>query len=333
MQGSTESVQTAIASGVKRNRQWKALVPIIIEEQGTALILFSILLFVSLLLLSFWSLKRLTKPLRDLAFSAEIIGKGSTAHIPVVSGGALGKLEQAMSSMQEELIKLRARAHAQGMETAWRDIARVMAHEIKNPLTPIQLTLDRIQERIDNGKNISPEELTKFVNRMGSQVTNLEQLVNDFRSFSKEPEPNCKPVQLLKCFEYLNQELGSIAVTIRGDSIAHADEHLLNRVLLNLWKNSLEAGATELNIVISEIEQYVDINLRDNGPGIPAADIERIWIPYFTTKKTGTGLGLPVVKRLVESMGGMISLRSSAESGIHGVETQIRLKKSNFSQN
>jgi two-component system nitrogen regulation response regulator NtrX len=92
-------------------------------------------LFITLLVLAFYALRRLTRPLRMLALAAEQIGKGIKASIPGGSAGALGKLEKSMAIMQEELLKLREQAHTQGMETAWRDIARVMAHEIKNPLT------------------------------------------------------------------------------------------------------------------------------------------------------------------------------------------------------
>jgi two-component system nitrogen regulation sensor histidine kinase NtrY len=79
------------------------------------------------------------------------------------SGGALGKLERAMESMQEELEKHREKARARGEETAWRDIARVMAHEIKNPLTPIQLTLDRVQEKLENGSMLTKDEIEKLL--------------------------------------------------------------------------------------------------------------------------------------------------------------------------
>jgi len=318
----------AIRISLERNRQWQALIPIIIEEQSFALILISIILFISLLLLSFWSLKRLTKPLKDLATAADNIGKGNNVSIKFNAGGALGKLEKSMITMQDELIKLRERAHTQGMESAWRDIARVMAHEIKNPLTPIQLTLDRIQDRLDCGSDLSKQEMLKFVNRISAQVITLEHLVNDFKSFAKEPEPVCTPVSLSECIKSISMDMsGFLETTLDHDAIVIADCHLLNRVFLNIWKNSYEAGATKISVTIEQLNSSIILRIVDNGSGIPPELIERVWIPYTTFKKGGTGLGLPVVKRLLESMGAVIEMKSSINKENHGVSIIIKFSK------
>lgn len=327
------SVKTSISIAIQRNRQWQALMPIIIEEQCTAMIILSLILFFSLLLLAFWTLRRLTRPLRMLAVAAEQIGKGKIALISGNSPGALGKLEKTMRIMQEELLKLRDRAHVQGMESAWRDIARVMAHEIKNPLTPIQLSLDRIQEKVDDGNEISKEELSRFVNRIGTQVASLERLVDDFRSFAREPEPQCIPVSVIETCKPLFKDLSTIELSVDGDAIIDADPHLLYRVFLNLWKNSLEAGATKIRLSVEKLTDRVQIEFVDNGSGIPEEDSERVWIPYFTSKKGGTGLGLPVVKRMLESMGMSITLQSSRDEASHGVTMIISCKHREDIQN
>lgn len=314
-----DSIKTVIGSAIQRNRQWQVLIPIIVEEQCIAMITLSLVLFFSLLVMAFWALRRLTRPLRMLAMAAEQIGKGMIVSIPGGSSGALGKLEKTMSIMQDELQKLRERAHTQGMETAWRDIARVMAHEIKNPLTPIQLTLDRIQEKVDGGCEINHQELNKFVNRIGAQVASLEKLVDDFRSFARQPEPQSVPVSVMEICKPLFKELGSVHLSIEGDAIINADPHLLYRVFLNLWKNSMEAGATSIRIIVEKLCDRIQISFIDNGPGIPAEISQKVWIPYFTSKKSGTGLGLPVVKRMLESMGMSIQLQSSSGQFDHGV--------------
>jgi nitrogen fixation/metabolism regulation signal transduction histidine kinase len=325
---SNEQSQKTIITSLQRNRQWQALIPIIIEEQSMAMILFAITLFVLLLLLSLLSLKYLTRPLRKLADAADKIGKGQTTPITTTEGGALGKLEFAMSGMQDELVKLRERARAQGMESAWRDIARVMAHEIKNPLTPIQLTLDRIQDRIDKNTPISSEDLTKFIERIGSQVVNLEHLVNDFRSFAREPEPIFSKVVLSKIIKSVSVDLrDSIATNIEGDTVLLTDPHLLQRALLNIWKNSLEAGATIIKVSIEDLQSITNLTIADNGCGIPPDKLEQIWIPYITFKKGGTGLGLPIVKRLFESLNASIELHSSTDSEKHGVTIKITFQK------
>ena len=317
-----------IAASLQRNRQWQALIPMLIDEQSRALLSFAVVLFVSLLFLAFWTLKRLTKPLRDLAAAAEEIGKGNPVAIRAQSGGALGKLEQRMVSMQDELYKLRERARIQGMESAWREIARVMAHEIKNPLTPIQLTLDRIQEKNEAGQTLTKEELAKFVNRIGSQVSSLERLVLDFRSFAKEPEPQCSLQSVRSCIETISSVMqDSLMTTISGDATVYADPHLLNRAFLNIWKNSLEAGASQMAVQIECQGERFLLRIRDNGPGIPQDTLDRVWVPYVTSKKGGTGLGLPVVKRIFESMGASVRIESSTGNRDHGVTTIITFNK------
>lgn len=319
-----DSVKAVIGSAIQRNRQWQVLIPIIIEEQCIAMIVLSFVLFVTLLVLAFYALRRLTRPLRMLALAAEQIGKGIKVFIPGGSAGALGKLEKSMAIMQEELLKLREQAHVQGMEAAWRDIARVMAHEIKNPLTPIQLSLDRMQEKMDDGCQIENGDLSRFVNRIGTQVINLEKLVDNFRSFAREPEPQCIEVSVKEICKPLFKELGTVDLSIDGDALITADPHLLYRVFLNLWKNSLEAGASKIRIIVEKISDKVQISFIDNGPGISEEVCERIWIPYFTSKKGGTGLGLAVVKRMLQSMGISIRLQSCTDQDKHGV-TMIML--------
>ena len=329
-----DSTDLSIAASLKRNRQWQALIPMIIEEQNTAMISLSVVLFFSLLFLAFWSLKRLTKPLRDLAGAAVEIGMGRKAVIRSLSSGALGKLESTMVSMQDELIKLRERARVQGMESAWREIARVMAHEIKNPLTPIQLTLDRIQEKTENGTELNTEDLTRFVDRIGLQVANLERLVNDFRSFAREPEPRCTLIQLRPGIELLASDMQqSIYTSIDGDAYVYADPHLLNRAFLNIWKNSMEAGASQIDVKIRLLEEKLELTISDNGPGIPGEQCEQVWVPYVTFKKGGTGLGLPVVKRLFESMNADIRMVSSTDCTDHGVTMIISFNRVELSAN
>jgi len=333
MKENNDSLTGIAASSLERNRQWKVFIPIIVEEQHTALVLLSVVLSFSLLLLAFWSLKRLTKPLRDLACAAEKIGKGQFAVIENQSGGALGMLEESMSSMQSELIKLRERARTQGMETAWREIARVMAHEIKNPLTPMQLTIDRLHEKLEQGIVIENQDMIKFLNRMESQVLNLERLVNDFRSFSREPEPQMCNVSLRSEIDIIASDQGfTLNTIIEGDADISADPKLLRRVFLNIWKNSFEAGATEIDVNISQSAQKVILIIKDNGCGIPPEHIEKVWIPYVTFKKGGTGLGLPVVKRMLEVMGATISLQSSTDEINHGVTIEITFQNSNCSE-
>jgi two-component system, NtrC family, nitrogen regulation sensor histidine kinase NtrY len=323
-----DTLNKRITFSIERNRQWRALIPYIVEEQSFAMLLIAIGLFAMLFCFAVWSLKRLTKPLKNLAAAADKIGNGIDVTIANNEGGALGKLELSMVTMQKELVKLREKAHAQGMENAWRDIARVMAHEIKNPLTPIQLTLDRITDRFENGGEISKDEIVRFVERISTQVGNLERLVNDFRSFAKDAEPSFTKFEISESINAIAEDMHNAIVTkCSGNAQIIADKHLVNQVFLNIWKNSIEAGAKTMLVDIKDLDNYVEIRICDDGCGIPQEHLERVWIPYITFKKGGTGLGLPVVKRLVESMNGSITLLSTTGENDHGVTLNIKFLK------
>ena len=156
--------------------------------------------------------------------------------------------------------------------------------------------------------------------RIGSQVANLERLVNDFRSFAKEPEPRLGVVDLRQIIEPVASDMREfIETSIHGYASVYADSHLLNRAFLNIWKNSMEAGASEINVTIEPANDKIKLVISDNGPGIPAERVGQVWIPYVTFKKGGTGLGLPVVKRIFESIGAETAMVTSTDDGDHGV--------------
>ncbi|MFP4417016.1 MAG: ATP-binding protein, partial [Chitinispirillaceae bacterium] len=313
------SIDTAVVNRIQRTRQWQAVMPIIVREQSQAIFCYAAALFITLLIVATWSARRLTRPLRDLSRAAALIGRGEKARIVQDATGALGILQKNMSGMQDELDMLRQKAKTQGMESAWRDIARVMAHEIKNPLTPIQLTLDRIQEKVIMQKPLAPEELQRFVGRISSQVGNLERLVNDFRSFAREPEAQIRQIPLHSAIGKIADDMkGSLQTYHDGQAVIAADPFLLNQVFLNIWKNAAEADADRIDTVITQTGFCTTLAIRDNGAGIAPEHLPRIWVPYETFKKGGTGLGLPVVKRLLEAMNAHVGLESFYNCENHG---------------
>jgi two-component system nitrogen regulation sensor histidine kinase NtrY len=319
----------SLVASVERNRQWQALIPILVREQRYAVLSFSLVLFLGLSAFAFWSLRRLTRPLRNLALAVKRIGRGERADVAVVSGGALGTVEAAVVSLQQELDVLRERARVQGMESAWQDIARVMAHEIKNPLTPIRLTLDTMEERCGTGQAVEAAALGEYLGRVNTQVDALERLVDQFRSFSREPDARPTRVRVRACIDAVAAGVAqSISTQSSGDGFVNADSHLVDQVLLNLWKNAMEAGAGTIRASVHDDGEWVRISVVDDGPGIPRDQLERVWLPYVTLKRGGTGLGLPVVRRLVETMGGSVSLRSPPDNADHGLCVLVRLPRS-----
>jgi len=261
-----------------------------------------------------------------LASTVSRIGNGEKVVIAARSGGALGRLERAVNSLQKELDLLRIQAQLKGMEKAWQDIARVMAHEIKNPLTPIRLTLDRMEEKAAAGDSIDAATSQKFCSRMADQVDALERLVNQFQSFSKEPDIRPLDTDIVAAIRGVADSMvDRIATSIDGSSTVRTDPYLFNQIVLNIWKNAMEAGASRVSVQITEASGVCSLTIKDNGPGIAPDLLEKIWLPYVSFKKGGTGLGLPVVKKLVETLGGTIRLTSRVEGSDTGLTLHLSI--------
>lgn len=312
----TEQEREVLKDHLERYRQTRVLIPIIVGEQQRLLTALSVGLFIIFILIAFWVLRYLTRPLKQLAAAVARIGKGDVVALSRHSGGALGIVEDSVINLQNELVTLREKERTLGMEAAWKDIARIMAHEIKNPLTPIRLTLDRMEEKAATGQTIPGDDLTRFLSRINTQIDMLERLVDQFRSFSRDPDVHLSHVNTTSLIHSIADTMSKqVTTTVYGVLILKSDPHLLQQIFLNLWKNSLEAGADRVRVTLSPGPDHATITIDDNGPGIAADNIDRIWLPYVTLKKNGTGLGLPVVKRLVETLGGTIKMSSAPDHG------------------
>ena len=216
---------------------------------------------------------------------------------------------------------------------AWGNLARKLAHEIKNPLTPIQLTIDRIKSKystkIDDKDKINFEENLKIIN---SQIKQIENLVNEFSDFARMPKPILKENDLVKIVNEtikLVSELDKdIKIKFKSNLekiILKSDKEQLSRVFFNLIKNSIESikqkeeknlnFQKEISIEIKENNDHINACIIDNGIGFKvfSDDIKNILNPYFTTKKNGTGLGLSIVNKIVNDHNGKIKFISINE--------------------
>ncbi|MAM60168.1 PAS domain-containing sensor histidine kinase [Maritimibacter sp. UBA3975] len=217
---------------------------------------------------------------------------------------------------------------------AWGDVARRIAHEIKNPLTPIALSAERINRkygRMMEGENAEKlEELTGTIVR---QTDILRRIVDEFSKFARMPEPEKKPTDLAKLLRdaVVLQEAGQEAVTFAADIPAGAlpaelDESMIGQAFTNLIKNAGEAIETlqekgapdghspEIRVALTIEGEQARITIADNGVGLPA-DRARLFEPYVTTRDKGTGLGLPIVKKIIEEHGGTLALTDAPDFG------------------
>ncbi len=225
---------------------------------------------------------------------------------------------------------------------AWRDVARRIAHEIKNPLTPIQLSAERLQRRYR--KQVPEEDVETFdkcVSTIVRQVSDIGRMVDEFSSFARMPQPKIEPVGMTELIQNVvfAQRVASPSVVIEfthpdSDVRADCDERLAAQALTNIVKNSAEsvtarmdsmAGTKQtgrIQLTLKKADGFAEITIQDNGLGWPLANRERLTEPYMTTREKGTGLGLAIVKRVMEDHRGRLELDQPGD----GIGAIVRLK-------
>ena len=228
---------------------------------------------------------------------------------------------------------------------AWESIARKLAHEIKNPLTPIQLTIDNLKSKYLTEVDTNIKE--KYLNNLqtiNKQIKQIENLVNEFSDFARMPKPLFKKNDLIEIIKSNIDLLKKIDISIKinfknsNEKIFFlSDYEQLSRVFLNLIKNSIESihekvkKASNINkiidIEITEIRDYITINIIDDGIGFSNIDAKELIKPYFTTKQKGTGLGLSIVNKIINDHNGSIEFKNSH----NGAKVKIILNKTNVS--
>ncbi|WP_439155869.1 ATP-binding protein [Yoonia sp.] len=209
---------------------------------------------------------------------------------------------------------------------AWGDVARRIAHEIKNPLTPIQLSAERIKRKFGTRVGADADKLEQMTDVIVRQTNDLRRIVDEFSKFARMPEPQLKMCDLTKLLRdaVALQRAGQPDVKIRADLpeesiLAEVDGTMISQALTNLIKNAGEATETfretrdtpeyraEIHVGMTRVDGHVTITIQDNGVGLPE-DRARLFEPYVTTRDKGTGLGLPIVKKIIEEHAGTLTL-------------------------
>lgn len=209
---------------------------------------------------------------------------------------------------------------------AWREVARGIAHEIKNPLTPIQLNTQRLKKKFKEGSSDFTEVFDESTDVIIQEVEGLKKLIDEFSKFARMPEPNPKPYKLHRIIDdtlalYKDIRKG-IKFLINYDSkidIINVDHEQFKRVFINLIENSIDAvngnGIIEINTSLTKDSKTVRIEVKDNGIGIPDENKDKLFLPYFSTKKKGSGLGLAIANRIVVDHDGIIRIEDNQPRG------------------
>ncbi len=237
----------------------------------------------------------------------------------------IGLLISEYNSMLLKLEQNRAALSRSEKESAWREMAKQVAHEIKNPLTPMKLKIQHLQ-RSWNEKNSQAEEQTiKGLQSLLDQVNILSEIASSFAVFAKMPIPKNEPFDLsnvLKSTVNLYNNTHDVHVDIKveeGTFMIDGDQQLMGAIFTNLIINAIQSVPYErkpkVAFFLSKVEQKVLVEIKDNGTGIPETIKDKIFLPNFSTKETGSGIGLAVAKRGVEHAGGQIWFETKTGEG------------------
>ncbi|HMA93694.1 MAG TPA: ATP-binding protein [Polyangiaceae bacterium] len=333
-----------------------------LQDEKTYIQAFSVLLVLTVLIaatVGFWLARGPTVRLTALAGALHRVATGDLS-VRVAEGGQdeIGDLARALNRMVAEVETSRARIEYLQRIGAWQEMARRLAHEIKNPLTPIQLAVQEVHRRCPEDHPQFRHLVDETLHIVEDEVETLRHLVSEFSNFARMPQAQ---LQLNDLGEFLRQHRGRLALEEdestsedAGESIepslaaaevtvetppepsyAFFDSHMLKRALINLVHNAVQAiagtGRESGRVTIRLSDgggEFWSLDVEDNGPGIPEELQPVVFDPYVTTKRTGTGLGLAIVKKVIMEHGGAIVV---SRSKLGGARMQIRIPKAGSS--
>ena len=270
--------------------------------------------------------ERIADPVNRLTRATRRLARGDLdARVAATSSDELRRLVEDFNSMAADLQRQRAELERTHRLEAWAEMARQVAHEIKNPLTPIQLNAEHLRRvHADRGEPLSPV-LQECVATILHQVTLLRQIASEFSSFASSPTARRTTVDVTELLRDivtpyragLNDRIQFDVDLSAAIPPVHVDRTLIARALTNIIENALHAmpGKGSLQVRADHRDGQVRISVADTGVGMDEEALARAFEPYFSTKATGTGLGLPIARRNVELNGGTIAVTSARGRG------------------
>jgi len=287
----------------------------------TFLISYTPMLLLSLVAGWYFSL-RITAPLEELAIGARKLSAGKWEHrVAIRAKDEIGQVGNAFNQMVDDLKRQQEQVIGLEKMAAWREIARVLAHEIKNPLTPMQLMVRQIQDEYNGQDETYRQTLAEGCKIIDEEIEKLRQLVREFSDFARMPELHPALGSLNELATEAARLYAQRPVKLQLDPALpkfNFDWDAARRVLINLIENAMQASAAAqvtVRTFQAPQENVIAIAVEDTGAGIPPENLGRIFEPYFSTKKSGMGLGLAIVKRIVEEHGGTIMVSSEIGRG------------------
>ena len=278
---------------------------------------------------SLWITSRISRPVERLAAAAKDVAAGNwDAHVEAASSDELGDLARSFNYMTQQLCEQRERLVQSERVAAWRELARRLAHELKNPLFPLQLTV----ENMIKARKLAPGEFDEIfresTDTLTAEIANLKNIIGRFSDFSKMPRPHLEEMDVADILRKVAALHEPVIAQHQPPIVFHcelpnaplpltADPELLHRAISNLVLNAIDAmpqGGT-LKLSAQARNSAVELRVSDTGTGMTPEECERLFTPYYTTKQHGTGLGLAIVQSIVSDHGGTIRVESTPGSG------------------
>jgi nitrogen fixation/metabolism regulation signal transduction histidine kinase len=290
--------------------------------------------------IAFWTStlisKGITNPINRLIAGTKQVARGNLNYrVDVDTNDEFAILADYFNRMTEDLKRSTEELKRAEKMAVWQEVAQKLAHEIKNPLTPIQLCAQRLQRRYNSNQEGFSEVLSQCTQTIIDEVEGLRRLLDEFSKLAKLPAPQLNRVNVRKIIQNAVELLGelpeNIAVKTEFESEIppiFADGDQIKRACFNIIKNAIESmaeqgGSLTIKAYYSKSEEQVVIQFIDTGPGVPPEVIPKLFLPHFSTKKDGMGLGLAIVRKIVDDHGGEIHVDPSPSEG--GTTFTIRL--------
>ena len=289
------------------------------------LIVVALLLFLSISIAIRFS-SRFFRAINNLIFASSNIGKGNLdTKVPIMKTDIeIETLNKNFNSMIDRLKTQQDKLLLSERHDAWENVARKLAHEIKNPLTPIQLTIDRLKKKYSSSiVDTEKDNFNTYLQTIIKQINQIENLVNEFSDFARMPKPIFNQNNLIDIIKNNIDLLGELDTSInfnfkkpKNAVYLNCDSEQINRVFLNVIKNAIESiqekyskkpdFTKQIDIEISIKDDYIMVTIKDNGIGLPLESLNNVTKPYFTTKTKGSGLGLSIVNKIINDHNGNI---------------------------